>query len=392
MPYIDDILAETGDAVFDPAKDVSELHGDEQPGGGDAFALEAGEATLVYRFNWLKARSFVRFMLGFSFADRTKPYRLRRENPQPHPRYGYLTAASVHFSSHAPSSGGDDAVPARAPNFPAVYGDIDLTKTGKYLETWATVKFVDRPWNFRPDGFVTTYSDELFRNCYWDHQPNIEMLSAEGPLAQLKFSATGDGGPSTTPPTPIPSPFGTLLTKTTFFLNWMWVPESYLSSDPNLFDPVRIRERVGFVNDRKFGKWGTGTVQMMPPQMTRFRFPVATFDGLFPFYGWNIRIPFVHFQPRPRGESNAAFADDILAGQKAAYAAAVAGGDAAAIAAAKAELALDQTKAEAQSDGYRLMPWAANRKWYPAVRSDGASYLFQEANLNTIFQHIDDFS
>ena len=70
MPYLDDILPELDDAEFDPAKHLKEVMADEQPGGGDTFALEACEATLVYVLDWRKRRSFIRWVLGFCYADR----------------------------------------------------------------------------------------------------------------------------------------------------------------------------------------------------------------------------------------------------------------------------------------------------------------------------------
>ena len=91
MSTLGEILVEEPDAVFNAATDIKELIGDEQPGGGDAFALEAGEATLVYLLDWKKARSFLRWCLGFSYADTTDPWKLHRENPQLHPRFPWLT-------------------------------------------------------------------------------------------------------------------------------------------------------------------------------------------------------------------------------------------------------------------------------------------------------------
>lgn len=346
MPYLGDILPEDSDATFDPSADILEIIGDEQPGGGDVFSLENGEATLIYLIDWKKARSFLRSCLGFSYADQGAPYALRRENPWYHPRFPWLTAGTVSFSSIAPLSNPDSGVPADAPNFPAVFLVTPPSKTALYQKCYCTVRFVHRPWTFRSDAAITGYQDELSRNVYVDPSPSVEMLSAEGSLGQMKWAETGAGGP--TVGKPIPTPFGTLVCKTTYLLNWMWCPESYLSNDPLFFNPSKLITRMGKVNNTAFGSWPTGTVLMMPPKFQRFLFPVSTFDGLYPFYGWNISIPLVFFQPRPRG------------------------------AAAPAD------------DGYRLLPWSPNLQWYSAKRNDNATYLYQEDNLLKIFQHIDD--
>jgi hypothetical protein len=106
----------------------------------------------------------------------------------------------------------------------------------------------------------------------------------------------------------------------------------------------------------------------MPPQFERFQFPVATFDGLFNFYGWNITIPLVEFKPRPRGLPNANFADQLLIAQPT---------DPARIA-----------NAESFPDGYRLLCWPHNRRWYEALRQDGQTYLYSETDLYQMFYHV----
>lgn len=369
MPHLADIFPEEPEATFDPAADILELIGNDQPGGGDTFGLETAETTLVYLIDWKKARSFIRWMIGFSHASAGAPYKMYRENPQPHPRFGWLTASTVHLAATAPVSNATDGVPERAPNVPAMYADTEITKTGLYQKCYATVRFVDQPWTFRPDGFVTTHKNEVERNCYFTPVPTQEMLSAEGGTAQLKWAQTSAAvvGPPAVAAGPtvggvIANLFGTLVNKVTFTMNWMWVAESYLSLDPLLFYPRRILECVGHVNSTKFGPFPAGTVLMQPPKFTRFRFPVATFDGLDPFYGWNIQVPLTYFNP-PRGvPRNAAVyptqeAEDLIDGIP---------------------------------RGHRLMPWRTSLLWYEATREDNATHLLPETDLNQMFRHISD--
>lgn len=344
MPYIDDVFAELDANQFNPATDILEIIGNDQPGGGDAFSLEGGEGTLVYLIDWTKARSFIRSCLGFSYADRDSPYKLHRENPWIHPRFPWLTASTISFSSTAPVSNSVDGVPAGTPNTPAVFTDAPIQKTGLYRKCYATVRFKDVPWTFRPDTFVTTYADELDRNVWFEPRSTVEMLSAEGPLGQMKWAETGTGGP--TIGNPIPAPFGTVVPKVNYTLNWMHVPESYLSTDNFAFRPTKILDLVGKVNSATFGTFAASTLLMLAPTFQRFRFPVSTFDGLYPFYGWNIKVPLVFFQPRPRGATSPS------------------------------------------DDGYRLLPWAYNLSWYSAKRADSTTYLYQESDLLTMFKHI----
>lgn len=360
MPYLADILPEDADSTFDPESDLLEVIANEGMSSA-AFSMESAEATLTYSVKWKKARSFLRWMLGFSYADNGEPYKLRRENPQIHPRFPWLTAATVSFSDHVPKyndesgdpgptyEGGDPLNPkltSGAPNYPAAIFDPNgIVKTGFYEKTYATVRFVQRPWIFRPDSAISTYSDEVYRNVVWDVSPQVEMLSAEGPLGQLKWTETGTGGP--TIGQPIPAAFGTLVPKATYALTWMWVPEEYLSNDEFAFFPAKMLDPMGKANSVDFGTFTTATGLIMPPKFQRFQFPIVTYDGL-PYFGYNVTIPIVYFQPRPRGATSPS------------------------------------------DDGYRLLPWPSNLKWYSAKRADNTTYLYQEADFNKIFQHIDD--
>lgn len=394
MPYLTDILPEPGDAEFDPLSDISEMIENTQPGGGDSFSLEAGEATYVYRFDWLKARSFIRWFLGFSYADSGPPYRLRRENPQRHPRFPWLTAQTIHLSSVAPKSNPFDGVPARAPNYPAVFveGSGEITKAALYHETWATIRFVAQPWSFRSDDETPSHTDEVFRNCYFDPEPSVEMLSAEGPLAQLSWTETGLGGGAAGHPsvdTPIPTAMGTLVPKCAHVLNWMHVPQEYLSESRLAFRPRQILRSAGAVNATTFAtEWQPGTLLALAPKFQRFRWPISTADGRYPFFGWNVRLPLVEFEPRPRGSILASKADAALDTARTNLVAARTGGTPAEIAAAEAAQTNALGNAALQPDGYRLLPWAPNLRYYPAKRADRTTYLYREADLNRMFLHI----
>jgi hypothetical protein len=186
MPFLQDILPEDEESTFDPDSDIKEIIGDEQPGGGSTFALEDAEATLVYVLDWRKCRSFVRFMLGFSYADEGSPYKLRRENPQIHPSAPTLTASSVHFSAIAPKKNADSvkkSEPENTPNYPAVFVDTQdtaLSKTGLYDSVYATVRFTPKPWQFFPDERLMNYTQEIERNWYVDPVPCLSCLRQMG--------------------------------------------------------------------------------------------------------------------------------------------------------------------------------------------------------------------
>lgn len=353
MPYLSDILPEDPDATFDPAEDILEIIGDEQPGGGDTFALEAGDATLVYLIDWKKARSFIRWMIGFSYADEESPFKLRRENPQRHPRFPWLRAITVHFSAVAPTPNADTGAPLNTPNFPAVFVHEDIKKTGFYQKCYATVRFIDHPWDFRPDDFITSPAREVERNCYFDPVPVVDLLQAEGGQSQLKW-AQGGGDQQPTVGDVFANLFATQVAKVTFHLRWMWVAENYLSNDSLMFFPEKILNCISKVNSVPFAGRPAGTMLMLAPTFQRFRFPISTFDGLFPFFGWNVSVPVVYFNPT---------------------------------------LGIPDTDPTDNSiyRGHRTMPWRIDGLFYGAKREDATTtrYLLQETDINGMFEHID---
>lgn len=136
MPYYADRYIDSGQADY-TITDWQEAIADQQP-GGDAFSLESGESSLTVLVPWLKARSFVRFVLGWSYADQDSPYRLRRELPQYHPRFSWLRASTVSFQSIAPV--GVQNVGTKVAG--AFSNSLPIAKYDKML---ATVRFTDHP-------------------------------------------------------------------------------------------------------------------------------------------------------------------------------------------------------------------------------------------------------
>src|SRR5262245_27774220 len=135
MPYLEDMFVEPADADFDPKTDIQEMFElpGTQPGGGESFTLENGEAVLVYLIDWHKTRSFLKWAVGYAYSDEGDPYKMYRVNPQYHPRYPWLSVSGVHFSAVAPKSNPLSGVPTNAPNFPAVVTNTDgssIPKTG----------------------------------------------------------------------------------------------------------------------------------------------------------------------------------------------------------------------------------------------------------------------
>lgn len=365
MPYIGDILIEEGEEAFNGFSDIKEMFelGGTQPGGGDSFSLEAAEAVLVYLIDWRKRRGFIRWLLGFSYADKGAPYRLHRENPQCHPQFPELTATTVTLTSIAPKANTSEskpAVPANRANYPSVLVGNTISKSGYYDSCFATVRFTRRNWQFYPDERIVNDTDELDRNCLVTPTPVVELLQAEGGTSQLRWSETSapvgsppvGGPPISFPEYVITNIFAERVSKVKLILEWNWVPESYLSNDSSFFFPQKLFDCVGRVNDRPFLGKPAGTLLMDAPKMDRFRFPVSTFDAIGGYYGWNISIPITYFNPTLGvPDTNP----------------------------------LDNAKAR----GHRTMPWRANGLWYGCTREKTDARFLEEIDFTRLLSHID---
>ncbi len=401
--------------------------GDDQAGGGEAFSLESGEATVVVQMAWGKVRSFLRYALGFSYADAGAPWRLRRENPVFHPRYPWLTATTVTFSAKAPEPNATDDGTFTAGIYP------DAQNVAEYQIVYATVRFTDRPWSFLEDDEMvasgadgaTAYLLEPTRNTYFNPAPTVEIISAEG-LNNISFANGTPAYPDRT--AAIPAPFGTLMSKCNLAFRWMWVPNEYVSGpSPLAFTPKWIEDCTGCVNSADFLGYPAGTLLLQAPSYERFRFPMAVAGGgsnKTGFFGWNITLNMQFFDPNAGGDeatvttrgsdtfavltfvnalhgtypNTTSVTVDWTAGGTTHSATGTITGS------TPTALAFTATSGDAlpivgtavtifdnRYRGHQLVPKRSDLFWYGAIRSDGSSKLYPEANFYDIFKHVGTF-
>ncbi len=422
MPYWpSDALPTLPFETFSLTTDVREMIEITQPGGGEAFSLESGDATSVYLVPWDKQRDFIFKFLGFSYADNKSPWRLHRINPVYHPRFPWLTASTVSFSAIGPLKNDDNTGTYVQGVYPSLAGCI---KVAQYEWVIATVRFVDRPWTFLDDAQVlsagsgTAYAGEPYRNTYFTPSPSVEIISAEGLnnilWANNQFSPTSPGNI-------IPAPFGTLMSKTLLSFRWMWVPNEYVSGPNSLtFTPKWIDSCVGKVNSDTFLGYAPGTLLLQAPTYERFRFPVPTIDGVYGYFGWNIGLNFQFFDP-PRGSQDGtltsgagttagtitlavAFTNFSVGGTVDVQWAggghregmtvdaylglvvAVSGGTGNVLPANSTPIAVYDNAYR----GHQLVPYRSNLRWYGAKRQL-AGKLYEEAAMSNIFRHVGTF-
>ncbi|MCE9567786.1 MAG: hypothetical protein K8U57_37785 [Planctomycetes bacterium] len=308
------------------------------------LSLDAQEATLVGYVPWNKQRSAARYFLGFAYADTVSPYRLHRETPFAHPEFPWLFAYDVSFtpfiakSNPAADAGGKPKIRSKfEPAFYSTYSEFVI----------CTVRFRSFRMEFLADNEIDTNEDEYRRNTYFDVDPRVEALSADG-VGQLKF-AEGAAPPAGPNGTPFPAPIATLLAKTGFVLNWLNVPWEYLTEEEFVFKPTKILDCVGKVNSDTFmGTFTHSTCLMNPPRFTFKPFPVPdAADPRRPRWAVDVQIPFDYFAP-PK----------------------------------------DASYVGSSYQGHQLMPFRGDGKFYGAVRDNGTSELLEYNTFNQIFQHV----
>lgn len=393
-----------------------EVIGTNQPGGGEAVTLQSGEATIVAQINWGQRRSFLRFVLGFSYADPGAPWALHRENPQYHPEFTWLSATSVSFSAMAPKA--NDA--STGTFVPGSFSDS--LPQAQYKICYAVVRFTDQPYTFLEDSDILTSADEAYRNTFFNPTPSVEIISAEG-LNQVKFTAGPQGGE------PIPAPFGTLMSKCTLSFKWMNVPNEYISGPNTLtFTPKWINSVVGRVNSVAFLGYPAGTLLLQAPQYERCRFPEQTSDGVYGYFGWNITFPIQFFDPS-RGYSTAtlttrvtdtsgiltlvsntvgidtgqnldlvwagggltgttllAYTTKVVTGKTYVNTISFSGGT--------GTLPIAGTSIQIYNNAYRgnqLVPSRIDNLWYGCIRENGTAKLYPEADFYNLFKHVGQF-
>lgn len=346
MPYLEDVKAESPTDTFNFPSNWEEAIDERQPGGGDTFSAENAEAVIVVETTPNKIRSMLRKVLGFSAVKKPDGGllggKLFRENPVRHPRYPWMRASAISFSQFPPDASNSTL------KQDAVFPVGGIPSMAKYQLVYATVRFRSWRCKFLTDSEVNNQvpANEFFRNVYFDPASSIEMLSAEGPLGQMQWNQGGGANepPIVAPANKIAQPFGTLVSKSVYVMNWLMVPHELISftSYPEC-KFTKIESIVGRVNSAAFGPYPGGTLLCQPPKYTPYAWNVSTQNGVDVFMGWDIQIPFQFFDPE-RGRP--------LEGPR----------------------------------GYDLLPWAPTLKWFDAVRADGATHLLNEADFNVIFE------
>ncbi len=289
------------------ASDWQEMMATFQPGSGDTISSRRSAASLVGYIDATKTRAFIRYAIGYSYADVVSPFQLHRINPARHPDMPWLFVDSITFNDQGPI--GNSANIDNAANLPAVGNTsgpgYKFTKYGRYLKAQCTVSFIQFPYNFISDDnadFNDFGRPEYLRNCerFRSTDPQLDVLQAETDRF-LVFTEgtytrpTPPGGTESLVGKSFPGSIGEYVMKTGFLLKWYQVPEDYVMENGK---PTKILNCMGKVNLNAFLGFSQGTLLCQAPKFTRYQQPIQTTDeqGI---YAYDIEIPFQYFNPEP---------------------------------------------------------------------------------------------
>lgn len=345
QPYIED-----PDDEFDYETDWKEfMDGVSQPGGGGHASVSEQERVLVGLIPFNKVRSARRYFLGFSYCDEGPPYALHREPPAVHPTDPSLRAYTFSDVGFVPQSNQDneDGEPYIASPFQGAFGE-QLYYAG-YQRAVVTVRYKSfGRMRFLPDSDIGNYQDEWKRWVRFGATQSLEQLQADG-SPNLKYAESGESADEPEAGvTAFPVPIATPVAKDKILITWYSVPHDYISNDPVILNPIKIRSCLGMVNSDMFLGYYPGTLAMLDsPTYTEVLFPVQSDDPTdYPLTGWDIQIVLSLFDP-PKGVEDSEYR------------------------------------------GHNLLPWRPNGLWYMCTRTgdpDGPAILPSTPFL-TMFQH-----
>lgn len=270
--------------------------------GGSHFAEEVQEDTLVGLIPWNKCRSALRFFKGFSFADKSTPWALHRQQPHQHPTYPQLRCYDVSFQGYVPKFNPDN--PNGQPfDFSVFTGD----RRTKYDLAIATVRY-------HSFGQCKFWDDSDPRRVFeWQRNtvvnpPDVllQALTVSGGLSQLVFAeGTGAALQPLAGTTRYTAPLAERQVQLAYKMLWMNVPWDYLSKNEQFFKPQKLLDGLARVNQNDYFSDGTEimeaeTLFLGGMQFNTFPSWVPSDDPTVPLMMANVLF-FFHFFDPPRG-------------------------------------------------------------------------------------------
>lgn len=335
---------EPSQTTFLPATDWEEDYASDQPGGGDSFSRDSGEAILVGSIPFNKRRSARNVILGYAYADTGSPWALHRAIPWRHPTYPEMRASEVHFRGYNPLGVGTN--PNNKPYYAAAVPTEDLTRQMNYSRAHATVRFKPHPYLFLTDTQLAGAAEYNRNAAVFDTlDPSLELLLADTEPF-LKFAEGPQSGID------FPGAIPEYIAKCLFVLAWFDVPYEFVAAP---YIPSKIMQCIGYTNSvddwlnggisgRGFPK---GTLLLEAPRIRKKQQPIWTINDQAPFMV-DIFFPFKYFDPTPAlGVGSSLFR------------------------------------------GWNLFPFARTGNYYSVVRKDTASTPFLGfKNFDAMFTHV----
>ena len=287
------------------------------PSGADLFSETSESAALSVVIQNGQRRDFMFKTLGYTWCERTTPFRMHRVNPMPHPFWGFIYATQVGFTPFNPA--GNPVDPDGKPKVTVTGTSFPVAAYSNYTHCHAVVNFGALPYSLREDFEFgsTTFLVESDRNVDWfaNTTGEVQVISAETGR-QLTFTEgpVGNPGPAVSPPPPpgVPPPpsvaksfqgeIGEYVVKANFTWKWFCCASEYLLNAAGL--PSKILKGLGKVNLTAFRGHPAGTLLLTSFNLERYVLPwrlVPEFGGTGtePAFAYNVTFIVSQFDPDP---------------------------------------------------------------------------------------------
>lgn len=316
------VIPEDPEDEFEDA-DWEEVIDSAKPGGPDGHTQDNSEATLVITVPMKKVRSATRRIMGYSIADNSTPWRLRRpEIPLRHPRWPWLWTSGVSVEPWNPA--GNTANSGNKPYVPSVEPIGRIEKTANFTRANLTVRFSRAPgnlWSDDDDNFDPEKEYTRFVRLE-EVDPQLDLIVAETGAENTSFhwaETNADTGGPPTGPDPTARFSGGVVERRSqcrYKLAWRGVSVGYVSdTDLPFLRPKRIMDALGTLNSTAMlgdaGTYKPGTLLLDSVALRLYEAPVRTdeFTGLWQL---DIILGWLYHDP-PRGTVNPSTGIDPVA-------------------------------------------------------------------------------
>ncbi len=241
--------------------------------------------------------NFTNTVLGYTYT--TADRKLKRVNPQAHPKYPALYAQKITSATGIVFESKQTGQPP-----PPQVGA--LSQYAKYKRNLVSVDFAPPRYpvfeDTDPEIVPSATTGEFRRYVDYDTTSNVYDVTIQ--TGQFKFADGSAGAPLGKT---FPGEINFFEVKTTFSLRWRLLPQDFVYNtiDYPVFPyPVKPGAASARVNSAAIWGYPAGTLLLLEPEIDRYvSGTLRNGDGRTPFFMCDVTYPIIHFDPPHYGST-----------------------------------------------------------------------------------------